>query len=712
LKKHRQSEKEAKPPLQSKEGHYEKTLIVYERMLALEMDQVQRANIQKRIGDSCLDLNRQKSDPSACEHAIAAYEEALTTFSQESHPIARAKVMRGLGSAYAALADHTSRARNLNQAAVCLKEALLFFTASEAPNEHAAIQNELGGVYRKLAELESREENGKKAVAACKAALAALNPADSPLLFAAAKAFLAGSYLSLARSANSADHKRFCKDAISAYQEAIELYSPAKSPLQYAALKNNLAIAILSLAEDGDREANCRRAIAACRDALVCRTEKEQPLAYAATQNNLASAYLALAEEAGESEDEAERKDEDEAEVGAEAERKAEAEADIEEYCRLALEACNNALRIYSRQESGRLYATAQNNLANVYLAQGQLRQKQKSEDRAEYFLRAILAAQKALEVFTQEDSPEDYGDAKGILWMAHMNLAEIEYPPENYALALQACEERLHSYRVWQAHPLQIASCCKDLAMTAISLADNEITTEARAEDCRKAIAACEEALRIYGLSGSEEENAEKYADAEKHADANAEECAEAKVLLWAAYSALAEIAPFDGPDRKENCLRAIEACQDAIAIYERTDPAEHADALRSLSYSYIAMAEIEEKADNCRKAIEACKKAMQHYTPERAPEEHADILRDLAVDYLALSEVQDREECSNKALKACKKACKIYQALAGERAEKGDPAAGEMEEKAERCQLSMQSCKAVLKAGRKARNKTNKNQ
>jgi tetratricopeptide (TPR) repeat protein len=335
------------------------------------------------------------------------------------------------------------------------------------------------------------------------------------------------------------------------------------------------------------------------------------------------------------------------------------------------------------------------------------------------------MAAQKALEVFTLEDSPEDYGEAKGILWMAHMNLAEIEYPSENSALALEACEERLHSYRIWQAHPLQIASCCKDLAMTAISLADNEITTVARAEDCRKAIAASKQALRIYSESGgacrSAEADAEKCADeyadtdanrhSEEQSEGNAEDYAEAKVLLWAAYSALAEIAPFEGPDRKESCLRAIEACRDAIAIYERTDPAEHADALRSLSYSYIAMAEIEEKAENCRRAIDACKKAMQYYTPERAPEEHADILRDLAVDYLALSEVQDREECSNKALKACKKACKIYQALATERAEKGDPAAGKMKEKAERCQLSMQSCKAVLKAGRKARNKTDKN-
>jgi len=682
LKIHRQSEKEARPPLQNKEGHYEKALIVYERMLALEMDQVQRANIQKRIGDSCLDMSRQKNDPSVCERAIAAYDEALITFSQQSHPIARAKVMIGLGSAYAALADHKGRAKNLKQAAVCWEEALPFFTPSDAPKEHASIQNDLGSTYRKLAELESREENGKKAIAACKASLSALNPINSPLQFAAAKAFLASSYLAAGVSANPEYHERLCKDAISAYQEAIELYSQAKSPLplQIAALKNNLAIAFLSHSESRDREANCRLALDACRDALDTRTEKEHPLAYAATQNNLASAYLALAEEAGKGEGEAE----------------AEAEEEIEECCRQALEACNNALRIYSRQESARFYATAQNNLANVYLTLGKLRQK--AENRAENCLRAILAAQKALEALTLEDSPEDYGEAQGILWMAYLNLAEIEYPSENSALALDACEQRLHSYRVWQAHPLQIASCCKDLAMTAISLADNEITKEAREQDCKKAIAFCKQALRIYGESGSAS------CSAEEGAEEHAEDCAEAKILLWAAHSALAEIAPFEGEDRKESCLRAIDACLDAIAIYERIDPAEHADALRSLSYSYIAMAEIEEKADNCQRAIDACKRSLQYYTAERAPEEHADILRDLAYDYLALSEVQDKGECSNKALKACKKASRIYQALAEERANKGDPAAGEMKEKAERCQLSMQSCKAVLRAGRKA--------
>ena len=116
------------------------------------------------------------------------------------------------------------------------------------------------------------------------------------------------------------------------------------------------------------------------------------------------------------------------------------------ENCRLALEAYSNALQIYSLEEFPRLYATAQNNLANVYLTQGQ------RVDKTVNCMKAIMAAQKALSVFSLEDSPEDYGEAKGSLWLAYLTLTDIEYRAENCALALQACEERLHSYRAWEA--------------------------------------------------------------------------------------------------------------------------------------------------------------------------------------------------------------------------------------------------------------------
>jgi len=295
--------------------------------------------------------------------------------------------------------------------------------------------------------------------------------------------------------------------------------------------------------------------------------------------------------------------------------------------------------------------------------------------------MKAILAAQKALSVFSREDSPEDYAEAKGSLWLAYLTLTDIEYPAENCALALEACEERLLSYRAWAAQPLQIASCCKDLAMTAIMLADMEISAEAKAEDCKKAISAAHEALQIYNVTRYAEENAE------------------AQILLWAAYSALAEVE-----ERRENCLLAIQACRAAIRIYEKTSPAEHADAQKNLGYSYITLAEMGDKAENCQKAIDACERALRYYTVERGPLEHADILRDLAFAYVTLSAAKDREGCSKKALKAYKKAFRIYQARSEELERESDPAAREMRAQAEKCHRSMQSCKAIFKAGRKA--------
>ncbi|MCK9442631.1 MAG: hypothetical protein M0Q13_14575, partial [Methanothrix sp.] len=103
-------------------------------------------------------------------------------------------------------------------------------------------------------------------------------------------------------------------------------------------------------------------------------------------------------------------------------------------------------------------------------------------------------------------------------------------------------------------------------------------------------------------------------------------------------------------------------------------------------------------------RKAIDACERALEYYTLETAPLEHADILRDLAFAHVTFSAVTDKEECSKKALKAYKKAFRIYQTRSEELESVGDPGAREMRDMAEKCHRSMQSCKAIFKAGRKA--------
>ena len=143
-------------------SEYEKALIVFEKMLAFEMDHLQRSNIQRRIGDNCLEIIKQKNDLKICEHAIDAYEKALLVYTQEHYPILRARVMRSLGFVYAALADLVNRAKNLKQSTLCWEEFLTIFSLTAAPEEHAFIQNELCCAYRKLAELESRQENGDR----------------------------------------------------------------------------------------------------------------------------------------------------------------------------------------------------------------------------------------------------------------------------------------------------------------------------------------------------------------------------------------------------------------------------------------------------------------------------------------------------------------------------------------------------------------------
>jgi tetratricopeptide (TPR) repeat protein len=295
--------------------------------------------------------------------------------------------------------------------------------------------------------------------------------------------------------------------------------------------------------------------------------------------------------------------------------------------------------------------------------------------------MRAVRAAQEALEVFNLESYPEDWAEAHKILWLAYLTLAEIENREENCLLAMEACQERLRLYTE-EFQPLKYASGQKDLAITLIKLADAEFSANAKAEDCNKAVNACLESLRIY--------------DAIMHPL----EHAEVQMLLWAAYSALAEVE-----DRAGNCKRSIEACERAIELYEGRCPEELADAKKNLGYSLITLAEIEDAAENCLKAIEACRSAMEYYTVEKAPLEYADILKDLAFAFVSLARVQDKEESCKTALKAYKKAFKIYCKISTRMEDEGDPDAAEVRSLAEKCHRSMEACKGILKAAKRNR-------
>jgi tetratricopeptide (TPR) repeat protein len=211
--------------------------------------------------------------------------------------------------------------------------------------------------------------------------------------------------------------------------------------------------------------------------------------------------------------------------------------------------------------------------------------------------------------------------------------------------------------------------------------MAEIEDTAEAKADDCRRSIEACRESLKIFSAKD------------------HPREYAELQTLLWAAFTALGEVE-----DKPGNCRKAIDACSEALQIYAQGSQADYADALKNLACTYIALAQREETGENCRKAIEIYETALNYHSLDAEPLEHADILKDIAYSYVALSEAEDREECSKKALKAYKKACKIYAEMEKKLEDEGDPMAAEIREKSEECNISLQSCKKLLKAAKRS--------
>jgi len=143
---------------------YEKALGVCEKMLAFEMDSLQKSNIQRKMGDIYLEIAKLERSKASCSRALHAYQKALEVYSAERYPSNRARAVRSLGFAYMAMSDMEDRAGNLEHAIDAWEKALRFFTLASFPFDYASLQNELGSAYRRLAEHKSRLENGRRAV--------------------------------------------------------------------------------------------------------------------------------------------------------------------------------------------------------------------------------------------------------------------------------------------------------------------------------------------------------------------------------------------------------------------------------------------------------------------------------------------------------------------------------------------------------------------
>ena len=268
-------------------------------------------------------------------------------------------------------------------------------------------------------------------------------------------------------------------NAINAYQKAINIYKKDNIyTIEYAEAQNNLGKAYLNLADVRDKESNSEKAIIAFNEALEIFIKEKYPIDYVVAQNNLGESYFNLADI-----------------------------RDKENNSEKAIIAFNETLEIFTKENYPIDYVIAQNNLGESYLNLADIRDKENNSEKAIIaFNETIKAAQETLNVYTIESHPINFAIIQITLGNAYLNSAKIQDQKNNNENAIIAYLEGLKIFTI-ESYPLYYA-----MVQTNIGHAHNNLQkvygytpddTQNKADQYNKAIAAYNEALKIYTIDG-----------------------------------------------------------------------------------------------------------------------------------------------------------------------------------------------------------------
>jgi len=349
-------------------------------------------------------------------------------------------------------------------------------------------------------------------------------------------------------------------------------------------------------------------AIKALNQALKVYTFDEFPYYYAMTQNNLGNAYSELSivdDKAGN--------------------------------CNKAIKAFEEALKVYTFDEFPYYYATTQNNIGAAYCSLS------KVEKKAENCKKAIKAFDEALEVRTLDKYPYDYAMTQNNLGVAYRNLSEVEEEDkaENCKKAIKAFEEAMKVY-TFGKFPYDYAMTQNNLGTAYGRLSEVEEEEEDKADNCKRAIKAFEEAMKVYTFGKFPYE----YAMTQNN--------------LGVAYRNLSEV---EEEDKADNCNKAIKAFEEAMKVRTFDEfPYDYAETQNNLGTAYGELSIVKDKADNCNKAMKAFEESLKVYTFDKYPYGYAMTQNNLGTAYWNLSEIEDKAENLKKAIQSYDEALKVY--------------------------------------------------
>lgn len=108
-----------------------------------------------------------------------------------------------------------------------------------------------------------------------------------------------------------------------------------------------------------------------------------------------------------------------------------------------AINACQEALKVYTFDKYPYEYANTQYNLANVYYALANVRDKEGNAQKS------INACQEALKVFTVDKYPYEYAITQTVLGTAYYDLAQVRDREVNAQNSINASQKALEVYTI-----------------------------------------------------------------------------------------------------------------------------------------------------------------------------------------------------------------------------------------------------------------------
>ena len=131
---------------------FRKGIYIREKILRNEPEVLVRAENLLNLGSDYDDLAKVRDLEENLHRAIKAYQEALTIYTKEEHPIKYADTQNALGIGYWTLAEVRDAQENLEKTLRALQEALTIYTKETHPIDYAMTQNCVGGLYGQLSE--------------------------------------------------------------------------------------------------------------------------------------------------------------------------------------------------------------------------------------------------------------------------------------------------------------------------------------------------------------------------------------------------------------------------------------------------------------------------------------------------------------------------------------------------------------------------------